>query len=85
MGFIEILRDADALLALMASEELCVVADIAGSLNVSATDAGAAEIAEAASTVKRIASAHHPVALTGAMRDLTDAIARAQHEYHVEP
>lgn len=82
--FVDVLRDADALLALMGSEELCVVADLADGLNASAIGAGASQIAEAASAVKRIASGHRPVALTGAMRDLTEAIARAQHEYHLE-
>jgi hypothetical protein len=79
-----ILRDADALLSLMGSGELCVVAGVASSLKMAATEAGASEIAEAASAVKRIASGHRPVALTGAMRELTDAIARARHKYRYE-
>ena len=72
----DILRDADALLALMGKETLGVVADIANTLTVSARLAGAKEIEEAASNVQHLASGHGPVALTGAMRALTDAIAR---------
>jgi hypothetical protein len=83
-GFLEILQDADALLALMGSEPLGVVADLADALTVSANGAGAQEIAQAASAVSRIASGPQPVALAGAMRDLTAAIIRAQHAYHIE-
>jgi hypothetical protein len=83
-GFNEMLRDADALLELMGSEPLDVVAQLANSLTRSANDAGAVEIAAAASAVRRIASAHKPVALAGPMRDLTAAITRARHECHFE-
>jgi hypothetical protein len=70
-----ILRDADALLELMGRETLGVVANLADTLAVSAHDAGAWEIEAAASNVRRVASGHSPVVLTGAMRALTDAIA----------
>jgi hypothetical protein len=83
-NFVEILERADSLLALMGSETLDVVADLADSLTGSANDAGATEIAEAANVVRRIASGHKPVALAGAMRDLTAAIARARHDYLLE-
>ncbi|MGA8497159.1 MAG: hypothetical protein WB764_16865 [Xanthobacteraceae bacterium] len=72
----DILRDADVLLELMAKEPLGVVAELANTLTVSAHQAGAWDIEEAASHVRRLALSHGPVALTGAMRALTDAIAR---------
>jgi hypothetical protein len=78
IGIHDILRDADALLELMGKETLDVVADLANTLTISAHDAGACEIEEAASNVRRLASSHGPVALTGAMRALTDAIARTE-------
>lgn len=84
IDFAEMLRDADALLALMGSEPLKVVADLANSLTGSANDAGAVEIAEAATAVRRIASGQKPVVLAGPMRELTAAIARARHECHRE-
>ncbi len=84
-GFTEMLRDADALLALMGSEPLDVVAQLANSLTDSAHDAGAVEIAVAADAVRHIASAHKPVALAGPMRDLTAAITRARRECDFEP
>jgi hypothetical protein len=74
----DILRDADALLALMGKETLGVVAELANTLTVSAHDIGAREIEEAASNVRRLASSGGPVALAGAMRALTDAIARTE-------
>ena len=83
LDFAEILQDADALLKLMGSEPLDVVADLANSLTGYANEVGALEIAQAADSVRRIASGHKPVALAGAMRDLTDAITRARHEYHL--
>jgi hypothetical protein len=78
IGITDILRDADALLELMGKEPLGVVADIANTLMVSAHEAGASEIEEAASNVRRLASGRGAVALTGAMRALTDAIARTE-------
>ncbi len=81
IGINDILRDADALLALMGKETLGVVADLANTLTISARLAGASEIEEAASNVRRLASGHGPVALTGAMRALTDAIARTQRAF----
>ena len=84
-GFTEMLRDADALLALMGSEPLEVVAQLANSLTDSANDAGAVEIAVAADAVRHIASAHKPVALAGPMRDLTAAITRARRKCDFEP
>jgi hypothetical protein len=74
----DILRDADALLALMGKEPLGVVAELANTLTVSAHDAGAWEIEHAASNVRRLASSGGPVVLAGAMRALTDAIARIE-------
>jgi len=74
----DILRDADALLALMGKEPLGVVAELANTLTVSAHDAGAWEIEQAASNVSRLASSRGPVVLAGAMRALTDAIARSE-------
>jgi hypothetical protein len=78
IGIADILRDADALLELMGKESLGVVADLANTLTVSAHEAGAWEIEEAASNVRRLASGHGAVVLTGAMRSLTDAIARTE-------
>jgi hypothetical protein len=77
----DILRDADALLALMGKETLCVVAELANTLTVSAHEAGAWEIEEAASNVKRLVSSGGPVVFTGAMRALTDAIARTENAH----
>jgi hypothetical protein len=74
----DILRDADALLALMGKEPLGVVAELANTLTVSAHHAGAWEIEVAASNVRRLASSRGPVVLAGAMRALTDAIARTE-------
>jgi hypothetical protein len=66
------------LLELMGKEPLGVVAELANTLTVSAHQAGARDIEEAASNVRRLALSHGPVALTGAMRALTDAIARTE-------
>ena len=85
MGLAEFLRDADALLTLMGSESLDVVAQLAHSLNHSASDAGATELAEAARALRRIASGRQPVTLVGAMHNLSAALARAQREYHLAP
>jgi HAMP domain-containing protein len=74
----DILRVADALRALMGKESLGVVAELANTLTVSAHDAGAREIEEAASNVRRLASCRGPVVLAGAMRALTDAITRTE-------
>ena len=84
IDFSTMLRDADALLGMMGREPLDVVANLASSVSNSATDAGDLEIAEAASAIQRIASSHRPAALTGSMRDLTAAIARARHARHFE-
>jgi hypothetical protein len=73
-----VLRDADALLTLMGREALAVVAKLAGTLTASAQHAGAIEIEAAASNIRRIASGRGPVVLTGAMRDLTNALARIE-------
>jgi hypothetical protein len=78
LGINDILRDADVLLELMGKEPLGVVAKLANTLTVSAHEAGARDIEEAASNVRRLASGHGPVALAGAMRALTDAIARTE-------
>jgi hypothetical protein len=75
-GINDILRDADALVELMAKEPLNVVAELARTLTVSAHEAGARDIEDAASNVRRLASGQGPVALASAMRALTDAIAR---------
>jgi hypothetical protein len=72
----EILRDADVLLELIGREPLDVVADLANTLRASAHDAGAREIEAAANDVRRVISGRNPVALTGAIRALTDAITR---------
>jgi hypothetical protein len=81
IGINDILRDADVLLALMGQEPLGVVAELANTLTVSAHQAGARDIEEAASNVRRLASGRGPVALTGAMRALTDAIARTERAF----
>ena len=73
-----ILQNADALLALMGREPLDVVAELADELIRSAHNAGAAEIEAAAIDMRRLASGHGPVALTGAMYTLTEAIARTE-------
>lgn len=78
------LRDADALLALMGREPLDVVGVLATQLTACANDAGAQEIANAASAISRIASAHEGVALTGAMQRLTAAMSHAQHAYQLD-
>jgi len=78
VGIDDILRDAEALLGLMAKESLDAVAELANTLTVSARDVGAREIEEAARNVQRLASSHGPVVLAGAMRALTDAIVRAE-------
>ena len=78
IGITDILRDADMLLELMGKEPLGVVAELANTLTISAHQAGARDIEEAASNVQRLASGHGPVALTGAMRALTDAIVRTE-------
>jgi hypothetical protein len=83
-GFVEMLQEADTLLALMGSEPLCVVADLANELTARANDAGAPEIANAASKVSRLASGHREVVLAGAIRDLTSAITQAQRDYHLD-
>jgi|ERR1700692_769884 len=74
----DILRDADGLLELMGKESLGVVAELANTLTISAHDAGAREIEEAASNVRHLASCRGPVVLSAAMRVLTDAIARTE-------
>ena len=71
-----VLRDADLLLTLMGRETLAVVASLAGALTASAHHVGAIEIEAAASNIRRIASGIGPVALTGAMRDLSEALDR---------
>lgn len=81
--FMEILQDADALLALIGNRPLPTVAEVALTLSHSANEAGSRELAEAAIAVSRIASGHQAVALAGAIRDLAAAIARAQQEYCV--
>src|SRR5881396_1288822 len=83
-NFAEMLREADEVLALLESESLDIVAELANSLSVSARGTGAGQIAEAADVVHRIASGHHMVTLTGAIRDLSTAIARTRCEYHLE-
>jgi len=77
-GITDMLHDAAALLELMGKEPLNVVAELANTLTVSAREAGVGDIEEAASNVRRLASGHGPVALAGAMRALTDAIARTE-------
>lgn len=83
-NLVEILREADALLALIGNRPLDTVAELADTLTRSANEAGADEVAQAASTVSHIASGRQAVVLAGAIRDLTAAIARARHAYHVE-
>jgi hypothetical protein len=83
-AFVAMLRDADALLALMGCKPLAVVADLANSLTNSANDAGAVEIAAASNAVRRMVSAREPVALAGPMRDLSDAISRARQAFHLD-
>lgn len=83
-GFIEMLRDADALLCLMGREPLGVVGDLATHLTACANDAGAHEIADAASAVSRITSAREGAALAGAMQRLASAMSQAQRAYHLD-
>jgi len=81
IGINDILRDAEGLLDLIGKEPLGVVAELANTLTVSAHEAGARDIEEAASNVRRLASGRGPVALTGAMRPLTDAVARTERAF----
>ncbi len=74
----DILRDTDALLTLMGRESLDVVAELANTLTVSAHDAGAREIEEAASNLQRLASCHGAIALASAIRALSDTIAKTK-------
>lgn len=83
--FIEMLRDADALLGLMGREPLNVVGNLAVQLISCANVASAHEIAEAASAISRIASAREGAALAGAMQRLANAISHAQHKYRLDP
>jgi hypothetical protein len=78
VGLNDILRDADALIALMGKEPLDVVAALADTLSLSAHEAGALEIEEAARNVRSLAAGRGPVVLAGAMRALTEAIARTE-------
>ena len=80
-GFIEMLRDADTLLSLMGREPLGVVGNLATQLTAYASEAGAYEIAEAASAISRIASAREGAALVGAMQRLASAMSHAQRAY----
>lgn len=82
--FMEILRDADALLALMGREPLAVVGSLASELTARANDAGEVEIANAASAVGRMASAREGAALVGAMQRLASAMIHAQAVHHVD-
>jgi hypothetical protein len=82
--FVEMLQDADELLALMARESLDVVAELANALSVSAQGTGAWEIAETARAVQRVASGHRPASLAGPMRALTAAVERARRQYQLE-
>ena len=78
----DILRDADALLALMGKETLGVVAELANTLTVSAHESRSVEIEEAASNVRRLVSSGGPVVLTLApCVALTDAIARTENAH----
>jgi hypothetical protein len=81
IGINDILRDADALLALMGKESLDVVVGLANTLTASAHSAGAWDIEAAARNVQRAASGRGPVMLAGAMRALTDAIARTERAF----
>src|SRR5215475_10609815 len=78
IGINDILRDADDLIALMGKEPLDVVAALADTLTVSAHEAGAFEIEDAARNVASLAAGRGPVVLAGAMRALTEAIARTE-------
>jgi len=80
-----VLEDADALVDLMGRENLRVVAELADMLTASARRVGAREIEVAASAVWRIASGGRAVVLAGAMRDLTNAIARTVSQTRAEP
>ena len=83
-GFFEMLRDADTLLELMSCEPLGVVGRLAAQLTECANDAGAYEVANAADTVRRIASMREGASLAGAMQRLASAISHAQRTYHVD-
>jgi len=70
-------RQADALLARMASEEPRRVAELAHTLAGSASGIGAWKVAEAATAVERAASESGAIALTGVMDHLVAAVAEA--------
>lgn len=80
VGLNDILEDADALLALMGRESLRAVAELADALRRSAHEVGATEIEAAANEVRRVAVGQGPVALAGAMRALSEAIARTESQ-----
>jgi HPt (histidine-containing phosphotransfer) domain-containing protein len=67
-------RQADALLARMASEEPRRVAELAHALAGSASGIGAWRVAEAAAAVERAASGPGAVVLTGVMDHLVTAV-----------
>ncbi len=71
-------RQADALLARMASEEPRMLAELAHTLAGSASGIGAWKVAEAATAVERAASEPGAVALTGVMDHLVTAVAEVQ-------
>ena len=71
-------RQADALLARMASEEPRKVAELAHTLAGSASGVGAWKVAEAATAVERAASEPGAIALTGVMDHLVTAVAEVQ-------
>jgi HPt (histidine-containing phosphotransfer) domain-containing protein len=71
-------RQADALLARMASEEPRKVAELAHALAGSASGIGAWRVAEAAAAVERAASEPGAVVLTGVMDHLVTAVAEVQ-------
>jgi hypothetical protein len=79
----ELLDEADGLIALMARESLPSVARHARTLHRLATDAGAREIASAAHDLESIPMGKD-VSLVPAMRHLTEAIAKARHDYHLD-
>jgi HPt (histidine-containing phosphotransfer) domain-containing protein len=68
-------RQADALLARMASEEPRKVAELAHTLAGSASGIGAWKVAETATAVERAASESGAIALTGVMDHLVAAVA----------
>jgi hypothetical protein len=79
----DVLREAEDMLAVMATRSLPSVAQLAASLCASARGAGAADIAAAADAIRLAALSHEGVALTSPMQKLTDAIRNERRKLRV--